>query len=116
MWSIAIPVHGRIETRTAALSTDIGWLQEDHRWPGQRPSARWSAFAKPQQKTTTETAYYLLSGALSPDRHDEVVRSHWAVENQPHGRLDVVLNEDPTEPAWATVRTISPSYDTWLSM
>jgi predicted transposase YbfD/YdcC len=35
-----------------------------------------------------------ISGALSPDRHDEVVRSHWAVENQLHGRLDVVMNED----------------------
>src|SRR5271168_2584273 len=26
--------HGRIETRTAMISTDISWLQEDHKWPG----------------------------------------------------------------------------------
>ena len=26
--------HGRIETRTATVSTDIGWLQEAHHWPG----------------------------------------------------------------------------------
>ncbi len=26
---------------------------------------------------TTETAYYLLSSALSPNRLNEVVRSHW---------------------------------------
>jgi len=26
--------HGRIETRTALVSTDIGWLQERHNWPG----------------------------------------------------------------------------------
>ncbi len=26
--------HGRIETRTATVSTDINWLQEDHHWPG----------------------------------------------------------------------------------
>ena len=26
--------HGRIETRTAMVSTDIDWLQEDHQWPG----------------------------------------------------------------------------------
>jgi hypothetical protein len=26
--------HGRIETRTATVSTDIGWLQKEHRWPG----------------------------------------------------------------------------------
>jgi predicted transposase YbfD/YdcC len=26
--------HGRIETRTGMVSTDIEWLQRDHRWPG----------------------------------------------------------------------------------
>src|SRR3954454_16337694 len=26
--------HGRIETRTAMVSTDIDWLQEIHHWPG----------------------------------------------------------------------------------
>jgi len=45
-------------------------------------------------KTTTETANYLLSTTLSPDRFNEVVRSHWGIENRLHWRLDVVLNED----------------------
>ena len=26
--------HGRIETRTAAISTEIDWLHERHSWPG----------------------------------------------------------------------------------
>ena len=26
--------HGRIETRTATVSTDIAWLNKDHQWPG----------------------------------------------------------------------------------
>ena len=26
--------HGRIETRTSTVSTDIAWLQDDHNWPG----------------------------------------------------------------------------------
>ena len=46
------------------------------------------------EKTTTETAYYLLSVALSPERFNEVVRQHWGVENRLHWRLDVVMNED----------------------
>jgi predicted transposase YbfD/YdcC len=45
-------------------------------------------------KTTTETAYYLLSTALTPERCNEVVRSHWGVENRLHWRLDVTMNED----------------------
>jgi predicted transposase YbfD/YdcC len=45
-------------------------------------------------RTTHETAYYLLSTALSGERFLEVVRSHWGVENRLHWRLDVVMNED----------------------
>ena len=45
-------------------------------------------------KTTIETAYYLLSTALSAERFNEVVRSHWGVENRLHWRLDVIMNED----------------------
>ncbi len=86
--------HGRIETRTATVSTDIGWLQEDHRWPGLTAIGKVVRIRETAAKTTTETAYYLLSSALSPDRLNEVVRSHWAVENQLHWRLDVVMNED----------------------
>jgi hypothetical protein len=29
--------HGRIETRTATVSTAIAWLQADHQWPGPPP-------------------------------------------------------------------------------
>jgi hypothetical protein len=32
--------------------------------------------------------------ALSAERLNEVVRSHWGVENQLHWRLDVIVNED----------------------
>lgn len=45
-------------------------------------------------KLSTETACYLLSAPLSPERVGEVVRSHWGVENNLHWRLDVTMNED----------------------
>lgn len=86
--------HGRIETRTATVSTDIGWLQEDHRWPGLQAIGKVDRIRQTTDKTTTETAYYLLSTALLPDRFNEVVRSHWEIENRLHWRLDVVMNED----------------------
>lgn len=86
--------HGRIETRTATVSTDIGWLQEDHCWPGLAAIGKVVRIRETAAKTTTETAYYLLSTACSPERLNEVVRSHWGVENKLHWRLDVVMNED----------------------
>jgi len=86
--------HGRIETRTATLSTDIDWLQEQHQWPGLKAIGKVARIRETAAKTTTETAYYLLSTPLSPERLNEVVRSHWGVENRLHWRLDVVMNED----------------------
>ena len=85
--------HGRIETRTATVCTDIDWL-EDHRWPGLTAIGKVVRTRETTTKTTTETAYYLLSSALSPERCNEIVRSHWGVENRLHWRLDVVMNED----------------------
>ena len=46
------------------------------------------------EKTTTETACYLLSRALSPERLNQVIQQHWSIENSLHWRLDVVMNED----------------------
>jgi predicted transposase YbfD/YdcC len=86
--------HGRIETRTATVSTDIDWLQKDHRWPGLVAIGKVDRVRETAGKTTTETAYYLLSTALSGERLNQVVRSHWGVENRLHWRLDVVMNED----------------------
>ena len=49
---------------------------------------------KAAQRATKESAYYLLSTALSPERLGQVVRSHWGVENRLHWVLNVVMNED----------------------
>jgi predicted transposase YbfD/YdcC len=86
--------HGRIETRNAMVSTDIDWLQQDHRWPGLTAIGKVTRIRETAAKTTTETAYYLLSSALSAERFNDVVRQHWGVENRLHWRLDVVMNED----------------------
>ena len=86
--------HGRIETRTASVSTDIAWLQETHQWPGLAAIGKVERSRETAGKTTRESAYYLLSAALTPERLNEVVRAHWGVENRLHWRLDVIMNED----------------------
>ena len=86
--------HGRIETRTATVSTEIAWLIKDHQWPGLAAVGKIERIRETAGKTTFETAYYLLSAPLTPERLNEVVRSHWGVENRLHWRLDVVMNED----------------------
>ncbi|MGB7169903.1 MAG: ISAs1 family transposase [Acidobacteriaceae bacterium] len=96
--STAAPVveadHGRIETRTATVSTEIGWLEKQHQWPGLKAIGKVVRVRETADKTTTETAYYLLSRVLSPERFNQVARQHWGIENSLHWRLDVVMNED----------------------
>jgi hypothetical protein len=70
------------------------WLQNTHSWAGLKAIGKVERVRKTAAKTTTEMAYYLLSTPLSAERLNEVVRSHWGVENQHHWRLDVVMNED----------------------
>lgn len=90
--------HGRIEIRISMVSTDIDWLQKDHKWPGLQAIGKISrireATVKGVSTTSTEVAYYLLSSPLSAKRLGEVARAHWGIENGLHWVLDVVLNED----------------------
>ena len=86
--------HGRIETRTAMVSADISWLQDGHHWPGLAAIGKVVRVRETADKTTTETAYYVLSRAMTPERFAEIVRSHWAIENRLHWCLDVTMNED----------------------
>jgi predicted transposase YbfD/YdcC len=86
--------HGRIETRIASVSTDIEWLQDDHQWPGLKAIGKIDRMRQTRTKTTTETAYDLLSTPMSAERFGQTVRAHWAVENSLHWVLDVTMNED----------------------
>lgn len=87
--------HGRIEERWAALSTDIGWLQERHGWPGL--AAVGKVIARREEgggRVTVRTRYYLLSRAFAPEHFGAIVRAHWDIENGLHWVLDVALDED----------------------
>lgn len=73
--------HGHIETRTSLVSTDIAWLQDQHAWPGLAAIGRVVRTREAGTRTSTETAYYVLSTALSAKRFGEVTRAHWGIEN-----------------------------------
>lgn len=60
--------HGRIEPRTASISTDIGWQQESHQWAGLTAIGKVNGIRETMDKITTKTAYYLFSTALTPER------------------------------------------------
>jgi predicted transposase YbfD/YdcC len=86
--------HGRIETRTSQVCTDIGWLQQRHACPGLADIGKITRIRKCGSKVTTETACYLPGAPLCAERLGEVARAQWGVENGLHWVLDVTMNED----------------------
>ena len=87
--------HGRVETRTARITHDLGAALERHRWPGLAAVGKVVAERCPKnRKASVETRYYMTSAPLSAERFARAVRSHWAIENSLHWVLDVTMNED----------------------
>ena len=68
--------------------------QKLHAWPGLTAIGRVVRTRETSSQTSTETAYCLLSTALSAARFGEAARAHWVVENSLHWVLDVTMNED----------------------
>ena len=86
--------HGRIETRVATVSHDVGWLQDRHGWPGLKAIGRIEAVRELKGRTERAVRYYIMSAEISPERLLELTRNHWRIENCLHWVLDVVMGED----------------------
>ena len=85
--------HGRIETRDYRLLTDLSWLTQQTQWSGLQAVGSVTATVTKDNKTTTDTRYFLTS-VTDVERFAYAVRKHWAIENQLHWCLDVIFDED----------------------
>ena len=86
--------HGRLEQRTAYTTETIGWLQDNHKWPGLKSIGMVLAKVEKGGKSYEETRFYISSLSADARRLNQAARLHWGIENQLHWRLDVVFNED----------------------
>jgi len=79
--------HGRIETRTAAITHDTDWLIERCDFPSIQTIGSIT--------TKAETRYYISSRKLSAYELLTITRQEWAIESM-HWQLDVIFKEDVT--------------------
>jgi predicted transposase YbfD/YdcC len=86
--------HGRLEIRRCWQSEKVDWFADHALWEGLRSIAVIEAVRESNGRASTERRYYLSSLPADAARFNQVVRSHWGVENQLHWVLDVVFNED----------------------
>lgn len=89
--------HGRLEIRrcwTIAAPDYIAYLDPQERWTGLRSVVRIETERRVGQQHSREIRYYLTSLGGDPTRLNEVIRTHWHIENKVHWVLDLAFRED----------------------
>lgn len=90
--------HNRIEVRRYYLSTNVSWLVQIEDWPGMKSLVYYSLHTEDVNTgKTSKEIYCYLSSLTDVELCADVIRGHWAVENQLHWHLDVNFLEDSTE-------------------
>lgn len=86
--------HGRIETRSCAVSMDIKWLTDHALWKDLCCILEIESNRIQEGRVSLEKRYYLSSKEGDPKIIAHAIRSHWSIENSLHWVLDVTFNED----------------------
>ena len=85
--------HGRIETRTAFVTSDIGWLEQKKNWKNLCCIGAIHTEFQTQKSISSEWHYYISNRRLTPEELLHHARMEWAVESM-HWLLDVHFEED----------------------
>jgi len=88
--------HGRVESRTTRVITDLNWICNKEEW--KKLACIIMVFATRYNKKTgveeQSVRYYISSKTASAKYFHEAVRSHWGIENKLHWCMDVIFGED----------------------
>lgn len=85
--------HGRIETRTAFVTSDIDWLEQKLEWKNLTCIGTIHTEFESKKGKSSEWHYYISSKKLSADELMHHARMEWSVESM-HWLLDVHFEED----------------------
>jgi predicted transposase YbfD/YdcC len=88
--------HGRLETRRAALVTDVSWIDKPMRenWKKLAAVGMIESEQETKGKVSVERRYFIVSsGVQTVEQFALAARAHWGVEAM-HWVLDVTFRED----------------------
>jgi len=88
--------HGRVETRTCEVISDLCFLDDKEQWTDLKSIIRIQSerYDKATRTTSNEFRYYISSLTTTAEHANNIIRKHWAIENNLHWSLDVLFKED----------------------
>ena len=85
--------HGRLETRTYYLTTDLSGIESLSDWPGLTAVGMVKSRVM-KGDTETEDIRYAITSLSDVAQFSSAMRTHWSIENSLHYSLDISFNED----------------------
>jgi predicted transposase YbfD/YdcC len=88
--------HGRIEKRTCEIITKLDFLDTKENWVGLHSIVKITSqrIIKSTNIESREIRYYISSLLGNAKLINASIRSHWAIENNLHWCMDVIMKED----------------------
>lgn len=89
--------HGRIETRKCSVINTFQHIDNQGKWKNIKSVVKIDSireFKNSNKETEKHTRYYISSAERNADFFQQVIRSHWSIENKLHWTLDVAFKED----------------------
>lgn len=84
----------RIETRKCSVLNNLSLLDEKENWINLKSVVRIESIREIGDKKSTETRYYISSALKTAKEFNQLIRSHWQIENNLHWQLDITFCED----------------------
>lgn len=89
--------HGRIETRKCSVLTDFQFIEPNNGWENLQSVIKIESvreFKNSDKPTEKAERFYIASLNAGAEDFNQIIRSHWSVENKLHWSLDVTFDED----------------------
>jgi predicted transposase YbfD/YdcC len=86
--------HGRQETRSYLIVTDLDGIRDRAEWSGLNVIGMYTSTRIVHGKRSDEAHYFIGSRRASARAYGEALRGHWGIENGLHWQLDLTFGED----------------------
>jgi predicted transposase YbfD/YdcC len=86
--------HGRKEVRTCKIISQLNYFPDAQGWKNLKSLVCIESQRTSNDKITYEKRFYLSSLKPNAQSLAQLIRGHWAIENNLHWTLDVAFNED----------------------